>query len=188
MDKTNFFAPIALILGWMKRGEFEFGEFTIPDLATAIEITDVLHIDRFGRLKQASDDIKNAFLDRLADYFEASNVLKSVPEELRFLADSGNWQAVQEKTSELIVTQFAKEPLPSGSGSIGWMYESLPLVRKMAKEATIIAETPADRRERIRSTVDEMKAHGKTKTKAFEEVAKMESVTVHRIKQIYYEK
>lgn len=188
MSKTDYFAPISLILGWMERGEFGFKEFTIPDLATAIEIADVLHVDRFGRLKKAPDEVKSVFLDRLADYFEASNVLKTMPEDLRLIAERGDFEAFREKTDALIAEQFSREAMPIGSSSIGWMYESLPLVRKMAKEATIIAETPADRRGRIRSTVDEMKAHGKTKTKAFEEVAKMESVTEHRIKQIYYEK
>lgn len=186
MNKTDFFAPIALIIGWIKRGEFGFKGFTIPDLATAIEIADVLHVDRFGRLKKAPDEVKNAFLDRLADYFEESTCLKTIPEELRLIAEKGDHEAFKQKTRELIIEQFAKAQIPIGSEAIGWMYESLPLVREIAKSATVIPETPAERKERIRATVDDMAAKGMTKTKAFKAVANRESLSPYRIKQLYY--
>lgn len=187
MTKQDWFAPIALIIGWMERGEGGFAGFRMADLATAIEITDVLHIDRFGRLKKAGDELKNSYLDSLAKYLETINTATNSP-ELQSAAASGNWDKFQEVATEQRLNKKQNTALPNGSDKIGWMFESLSQIREQAIAKTRTDDSPAAREKMIKDRVNAMVDSGQTKQSAYAELAKEQSVKSGTIKKIYLRK
>lgn len=68
--EQDWFIDVATILRFMRDGHFEFKGVTVSDLATAIETMEPLYLDRFDRLKKASDEQKSLLLEDLAAYFK----------------------------------------------------------------------------------------------------------------------
>jgi hypothetical protein len=170
----------------MERGEFGFTDFSIPDLATAIEEAEPLCVDRFNRLRKADQEQKSAFLESLAAYYESINVLAAGDvEEIRRAAASSDQDEFRKAVASQMDKQKKESVLPSGCGKIGWMFAALPNVRVQAKAATTVADSPEAREAMIKSTVNEMYANGISKEEAYKILAKQQNVQPGTIKKIY---
>ena len=186
-EKQDWFVPIGLILGWMNRGEFGFENFSIPNLATAIEISEPLHIDRFDRLRKATPDAIASLLDGLEEYYISVSYLGKIPDDLR-LALAENWDGAREMGEKLLAEKKAQTASPPGSHKFGWMYSTLPALIEQAKAATDFAplNSPDARRAMIKARVDAANKRGIAKTKTFGDIAKEQNISLDRVKEIYY--
>lgn len=187
MDNDDWFVPVGLILGLMNRGEGGFDGFSISNLATAVEISEPLHIDRFDRLRKAPEDVVTSFLDGLAEYYVSINYLEKTPDELRALALAENWDGARSLSEKLFAHKREQTRFPPGSHSIGWMHSRLATLVEEAKAATEMAppNNPAAKRAYIVKRVDEGVRQGKPKESMYKQLANELGKSHSWVKELY---
>jgi len=200
--EQDWFIDVATILRFMREGFFEFKGVTVPDLATAIEEMEPLYLDRFGRLKKASDEQKSLLLEELAEYFKAIPARTGpwyklgpwyrgeVVAAQELLMDSGNTERYEATMAELWARQQKEHPAPppESGGRIGWMSESLPSILGAIKTPTSMAITPQMRKALIEKRVNEGHAAGIAKEEIYKTIAAEQNVKPGTIKDIYLRK
>lgn len=193
--EEDWFIDVALILKFMRDRFPGFQGITVPELATAIEDMEPLYLDRFGRLKRASEEQKSLLLEELADYFDESIAIgpwysAEAVAALELLTDSGDTARYEATMADLLARQQEEHPVPppESSRSIGWMCETLPSILGAIKPPAAMTMTPQRRKELIEKRVDEGYAAGISKEEIYKTIAAEQNVKPGTIKDIYLRK